>query len=429
MRRRIAIVVAAVTAMVALAFLIPLAGLVRDLARDRVLLGAERDAQTLALILTVLIPQQGFEGVEAVVEGNRPNDEKVSVIFADGRVAGEPTVIDTNVLQARDGSSFRAAVEGGEAVFVPVIAEDGGSSVVRVFVPSDQLQQNVLVAWVTLGLLGLFLVALAIAVADRLARSLVTPVRELSDAAHRLGEGDLDVRVRPAGPPEIVEVGGAFNRLASRIGNLLQQERESAADLSHRLRTPLTAVRLDAEAFSHTEAGQRLIEDLDELDRTVDHVIREARRPSREGADAATNLASVVQERAAFWGALADEQNRPWTLEIERPGPYTVAARSADLEAVTDALLGNVFAHTPEGVGFYLAVARFGDDRIRLIMEDNGPGFPQDALQRGWSGAGSTGLGLDIVRRTAEASGGTATFTSRQPHGARVVVELPSPSY
>lgn len=415
--------------MVALAFLIPLAGLVRDLARDRVLLGAERDAQTLALILTVLIPDQGFEGVEAVVQGARPNEETVSVVFADGRVAGEPAEVDTNIRRARDGSSFRAAVEGGEAVFVPVIAADGGTSVVRVFVPTSQLEQNVLVAWVTLGLLGLFLVALAIAVADRLARSLVRPVKELSDAAHRLGEGDLDVRVRPAGPAEIVEVGGAFNRLASRIGNLLQQERESAADLSHRLRTPLTAVRLDAEAFAHTEAGQRLIEDLDELDRTVDHVIREARRPAREGADASTNLATVVQERAAFWGALADEQNRPWSLEIERPGPYMVAARSGDLEAVTDALLGNVFAHTPEGIGFYLAVARIGDDRVRLIMEDNGPGFPREALARGWSGAGSTGLGLDIVRRTAEASGGTATFTSRQPHGARVVVDFPSPSH
>ena len=67
--------------------------------------------------------------------------------------------------------------------------------------------------------------------------------RAALDAALALGGGDLDRRVAPAGPHEIADVGVAFNFLAERLRLLLAGERESVADLSHRLRTPLTALR------------------------------------------------------------------------------------------------------------------------------------------------------------------------------------------
>ena len=67
--------------------------------------------------------------------------------------------------------------------------------------------------------------------------------------AERLGRGDLDARVEPGGPDEVREVGAALNRLAARISELLAREREEVADLSHRLRTPVTALRLDVESL------------------------------------------------------------------------------------------------------------------------------------------------------------------------------------
>ena len=64
----------------------------------------------------------------------------------------------------------------------------------------------------------------------------------------------------------------------------------------------------------------------------------------------------------------------------------------------------------------------------RLVMDDAGPGFPDGIVpERGRSGAGSTGLGLDIVRRTAEAAGGELRLGSSDAGGARVVAEFGPP--
>ena len=86
-------------------------------------------------------------------------------------------------------------------------------------------------------------------VADQLARSLVRPLAALARASDRLAGGDLSARAMVAGPPEVRRAGSGLNRLAVRIGDLLAHERETVADLSHRLRTPLTALRIDAESL------------------------------------------------------------------------------------------------------------------------------------------------------------------------------------
>jgi signal transduction histidine kinase len=89
---------------------------------------------------------------------------------------------------------------------------------------------------------------------------------------------------------------------------------------------------------------------------------------------------------------------------------------------VVDALLGNVLAHTPEGVGFRVRV-RSRDGNVSLLVEDSGSGFTDvRSVRRGQSSTGSTGLGLDIVRRTAEATGGTLTIGEGSDGGGRVEV-------
>ena len=79
-----------------------------------------------------------------------------------------------------------------------------------------------------------------------------------------------------------------------------------------------------------------------------------------------------------------------------------MAVSADELEAALDALLGNVFAHTPEGTAFRVEVRTLSDGGISLAVEDAGPGLSPDFVERGVSGAGGTGLGLDIARRTAE---------------------------
>ncbi len=91
-------------------------------------------------------------------------------------------------------------------------------------------------------------------------------------------------------------------------------------------------------------------------------------------------------------------------------------AAAEDLAAAVDALLENVVAHTREGTPFSVTLAAT-DDGARLEIADDGPGIPESAEIRGRSDRGSTGLGLDIARRCAEAAGGSMTIGRHRPAG------------
>jgi signal transduction histidine kinase len=413
-RRRITLLVAATTSGVLLAFLLPAATLVARVAEARAMDAARQELQFLTPSVALGAP----EDVRTALAGL--GDDQVGVLWVDGRWLGRTGVTTTPPATAQELTG-----DDGTRLVQPVQRSNGDLAVVEVFVPRDVLRAGVTRTWLVLIGLGVVLFALALLVADRLARSLTRPVTELAETAHRLGSGDLTARVQPAGPAEVREVGTAVNRLAGRIGELLAAERESAADLAHRLRTPLTALRLDAESLPGPDR-ERLLDDVDALGRTVDEVIAEARRPVREGLGAACDASAVVADRVAFWSVLAEEEGRAVDLALPgRPLPVRVAA--ADLGAALDALLGNVFAHTPEGTGFRVAVRPRDGGGAEVDVADAGPGLPDAAVERGHSGGGSTGLGLDIARRTAEHSGGRLRLAS-SPSGARITLELGPPA-
>ncbi len=248
-------------------------------------------------------------------------------------------------------------------------------------------------------------------------------IRHLSAAAttaDRLAEGDLASRVEDRGPPEVRRVGAALNRLAGRIDDLLRHERETVADLSHRLRTPLTAVRLDVEALADSEAKAELEDRLDVLERTLTAVIAAGRRPQREGVIARCVVATVVEQRVAYWAPLLEDQGRTWTLDLHLPQGTAVKLAPDDLATALDALLENVVAHTDDGTPVQVT-ATVDDDHVLLDVRDHGGDIPPAALQRGSSDRGSSGLGLDIARSCAEASGGQLLLLR---HGDWKVVRL-----
>jgi signal transduction histidine kinase len=298
--------------------------------------------------------------------------------------------------------------------------------VIRVFVPTAELRHGVAQAWLLLGGLGLGLLALSVLVADQLARSLVRPITALARAADDLAAGDLTARAVVAGSPEVRRASSGLNRLAMRIGELLAHERETVADLSHRLRTPLTALRIDAESLRDDDEMARLSSDVNAIERTVSEIIREARRPTGEGR-VMCDAAEVITQRAMFWQPLAEDQDRPMTVEVV-PGPLMVRASAEDLAACTDILLENVFSHTAEGLAFEVRLSKRAGGGAWLVVADDGPGFPDaDPTQRGLSSGGSTGLGLDIARRVAEDSGGTLTVGRSPTGGGSVTVGFGPP--
>lgn len=425
MRARLVVVAFAVTTMVALAFVVPLMILVRDLAVDRELTAAERDAAAVARLIAVVgaDPIDNLIGPIITADGQF-NGRPITVVVVDGETIGTPLDPGEDLSQPASGRTVRQPVSGGEAVYVPVLGPEGEIVVVRALAAEEAMTAGVATAWWTLAGLASVLVILAVVVADWLGRSMVRPVDDLAAAADQIGSGDLDARVEVAGPPEIRRVGTAFNRLAAQIVGLLQWERETAADLSHRLRTPLTAARLNADALPDSERKDRLVEQLDEVERVADHIIDEIRRPDRQARASVTDVEEVVADRVAFWEPLASDEGRTLTTR-QTGGRSLVAAPEADLAAALDALIGNVFAHTAPGAPLDVSVDQ-SDGYVEVTVGDGGAGLPEgfSVAARGRSGADSTGLGLDIVRQTADAAGGELVLGSSDLRGAQLTMRL-----
>ncbi len=156
-------------------------------------------------------------------------------------------------LAQRGAASITVADPGGRQILVAVAGLPGsGTAVVRAFVSNAELTKGVAQSWLILAGLGLLLLAVGIAVANLLVGTVTKPISELARVSHRLAAGGLEARASPAGPPEVRELASGLNHLAGRIRELIWQERESVADLSHRLRTPLTALRLELEGMAGT---------------------------------------------------------------------------------------------------------------------------------------------------------------------------------
>lgn len=410
MRARLTLLVAATTVLVLLAFLVPIALLLRQVAHDQALNRANA-------VVQAIVPLAGGDvGLLrlAVTAAAVP----VTVFLPDGTPVGAPATATPAVrLAAAGGAALTVDTGTGREIVVPVVGASG-TSVVRTFVPDAELARGVSRSWLTLAGLGVALLLVGLLVADRLARTITKPISQLSDVSHRLAGAELTARAAPAGPPELREVAGALNHLAGRIQDLLAAERERVADLSHRLRTPLTALRLEAESLRDPDESARVSAAADGVARAVTAVIQQARREVT-AANAHCDATAVVADRVAFWRVLAEDTGRPVTESLP-PGPLPVTVAADDLAAALDALLGNVFAHTPDETPFAVTLAARPAGGAVLTVADSGPGFPPVAAQRGASGADSTGLGLDIARQIAT----SFQLTTAPGGGAMVTLEI-----
>jgi signal transduction histidine kinase len=427
MRARINYLTAGVTSLVVIAFVVPLGFLVMQQADQRARLEAERTARTLAAFIIPAAVGAGGDLAPGDISGLiGPVPDGSLIILPDGETLGPGQPDDALIDEVRAAHTALAAYrqDGGFGIAIPVVT-GGGTTVVYSSVAEASLNQGVVRAWSLLALLGVGLVAAALFVSDRLGRGVVGPSQRIAGAAERLGRGELDTRVAEEGPEELVAIAVAFNQLAGRIRGLLAEEREGVADLSHRLRTPLAALQLQVEQMAPSGERESLIESVDRLRRAVDELISEARMTTETQGAADCDVIAVVEARLEFWRVLSDEQARSLHVDItDTPAPVGVAA--SEVAAAFDALVGNVFSHTDAGIGFGVIV-RVLDGTVEVEVADSGNGFPDgfDPLERGSSGAGSSGLGLDIVRRLARNASGTMRIGSSHSGGARVVLQLP----
>jgi signal transduction histidine kinase len=423
MRRSYVLVALAVTTLVALAFVIPLALLVHSAVQDRAMREAERQALGLSAVVVVADDRELVlnsimstrAGQHGELAAHLPSLGTVGVTRAPGDAV-------ERVRQQQAAGTI--GIDGGRVYLRPVALPQDLIAVIEVFVPGSSLSAGVGTAVLVLVAEAIVLVGLSMFLADRLAARNVRSIRDLARTATSLGGGQLHARVRPSGPREIEEVGTALNLLADRFLELLAKERALAANLSHRLRVPLTALRLNTDALPPGDDRDRQLRVVDRLEHEISAVISEASRPLAARPRLHCDLGAVVADRTGFWGALAEDQGRPWQADPPPDGIIVPAAWSRVTEAL-DVLLGNVFHHTGEDAACRVTVTR-DTESATVTVDDAGPGFadPDAALARGVSNADSTGLGLDIAQRLAADTGGALAVSRNEWGGARVSLTL-----
>jgi signal transduction histidine kinase len=252
------------------------------------------------------------------------------------------------------------------------------------------------------------------------------PLATAASVASRIERGDLEARVSDVGPPEVRELARNMNSMTARINDMLRAEREFAANASHQLRTPLTALRLSLEEAIEgddpREEAAHALQQADRLGQVMESLLRLGQ--VRERAADAVDLAEV----ARGYGDLAGSGPpvRVTGAGMARGDPERVRQVVANL--IDNAMR---FAHSRIVVSIEPA-----NGRMTLRVDDDGPGIPDDDLSRVFDrfyrggspvGAGS-GLGLAVARELVRADGGTIRADASPLGGARFVVEWPSAS-
>ena len=167
-----------------------------------------------------------------------------------------------------------------------------------------------------------------------------------------------------------------MNRLVDRIEALLERERAGVADLSHRLRTPITALRLRIDALPDADDRARLAETSTSSRPWSTTSCARPAAPSARAWSPASDAVAVLAERARFWAPLAEDQGRPFEVRVDPSRPVLVPASEEDLRALVDVLLDNVFTHTPDGTRVAVSLAARPRAGLRLTVDDGGPGLP-----------------------------------------------------
>ena len=273
----------------------------------------------------------------------------------------------------------------------------------------------------------------ALLLAALLAETLSRPMRRIRLAAERIGQGDLETRVDPAGDPELRAVAQALNRLAETLDREEEIRKQTVADLAHELRTPVNGLLARIEAAQdgvivgpenleamHDEAV-RLTRLLDDLTRLAD-----AEQPGLLLEKHVVDLAEVARASADSFVLRFADAGIDLQLDTQ---PVWIEGNADRLDQVVSNLLSNALRYTGDGGVVTVRVGRVGQQAI-LDVADTGPGIAPDDLRhiftRFWRGdrsrspaTGGTGIGLAIVRELVRAHDGRIDVDSVLGEGTR----------
>jgi len=363
------------------------------------------------------------EGADGVLDGPLDTARLRLAVPRDGRL---------EVRYPRTGGVTSVAVIGpdnlGPAITERLDLGRGGRLVMQV--SANEVRTTQLQATLVVALLVVISVVGGAVGSGLTARRLAGPLQDVAKRAARLGSGDFRAAPRRYGVVELDRVSDVLDSAAVELAALLQRERELVGDVSHQLRSRLTAVRLRLDELSAhpdpavvEEAGAAMAQ-VDRLTAAVDEMVLASRMGRTAGAapvDVAAELGTVVAE----WQTLYAQAGRSLQLDAE-PGVRARATPARLREAVV-VLVENALVHGGGAVTVTVAQALARpssatgrrEPAVLVEVSDSGPGVPDELVahvfDRGFSGSESSGVGLALARALVESDGGRLELRRAKP--------------
>ena len=276
-----------------------------------------------------------------------------------------------------------------------------------------------------------------------LARRALAPIERMTDHARTITAERLSDRLPVVNPEdEMGRLAAVFNETLARLERSFEQMRRFTADVSHQLRTPLTAIRSVGEVGLRTghrdESAYRsiiasMLEETDRLAVLVNRLLTLSRTEMSQTLSRDTvNLVELAEDVVAHLGVLAEEKRQ--SLSIDAEGAPTAVADRVVLRQALINLVDNAIKFTPPSGHVRIHVAA-SDGKAVVDVSDSGPGIPDDAktlifdrfYRADEADEAGTGLGLSIARGAVEANGGDLTLHSSGPRGTTFRITLPRP--
>jgi signal transduction histidine kinase len=337
-------------------------------------------------------------------------------------------------------------------VGVPLRLPDRGPRLYLVVAAPPQESQELLqLIWRRLLVAGVVGLALSLALAWAIGRSIVKPLRKVTSAAEEVARGNYDLHLDLTSPDEVQRVATSFNTMTEAVKSSQQVQRDFVANVSHELKTPLTSIQgfsqaiLDGTASDpqsvrqaagviHDEAGRmtRMVSQLLDLAKIEAGQIVMA----RESVD----LKAVLEGCVTKLAPQAAESDVSLGADLAQlPASTRVTGDGDRLAQVFIILLDNALKHTPPGGKVTVAARCAEAAQVQVSVSDTGPGIPAQDLPRIFErfyqvdksrarGKGGTGLGLAIAKEVVTAHGGEIVVQSIAAMGSQFTVRLPSPS-
>jgi signal transduction histidine kinase len=380
----------------------------------------------------------------------RPPDD-VSVLFLSRRTGtfrwGRTASLPPRFL---DGQVHQGTADGIDYAAVPVIRNGSfvGTAYATRGTPSENLFGRIgetfgflKSLWWQLLAGGAVAAGIALLLARLLALGMTRPLREMARASAKMAQGDYGHRVHTTSRDEVGELARAFNRMSGDLAQLERLRRELVANVSHELKTPISALRahlenlLDGVEQPDRATLQVMLAQSERLSRLVEQLLDLSRLESgdipfdRSAVDLAPVVEQVVSEvHVGAPGRVSVRQDLP-------PDLPRVWADRERMHQVLFNLLDNAVRFTPAGGTVTVSGARRGV-RVQVRVADTGPGIPKEHLphvferfyrvdQARSRGDGGTGIGLAIARSIVEAHGGRIWAESEEGEGSVFGFDLP----